>query len=214
MSDGFGFDPTNGVDPAEQQAADRLDASIDASIDRGTAVDPVVAALLAERRVDVPAPVLARVGAVVSTARPVRGQSLREQSPTAARARRHAQIAAAVLGFAFFNHATGQLFLGHWVARQTHGVYDAHSYVEGGVALLALAAVLATAVRRSRWLDVAALAGVPAGLAYAVHGAAEITGLTWGGLLHGSEGLAAVALFLTWWRARRYARPPDSEEET
>jgi hypothetical protein len=204
MSDGFGLEPTPSVDPAEQQAGDRLDASIEAR----TAVDPVVAALLAEGQADVPASVVARVGAVVAAARPV-------PRPTSAgaRARRHAQIAAAVLGFAFFNHATGQLFLGHWVARQTHGVYDAHSYVEGGVALLALAAVLATAVRRSRWLDVAALAGVPAGLAYAVHGAAEITGLTWGGLLHGSEGLAAAALCLTWWRARRYARAPDSEEE-
>jgi hypothetical protein len=188
MSDVFWPEPT----PEEQRQAAVLDDAIDGVLGGGgVALDPVLDRIAAAFHADVPARLAPRPTRVVW---------------------RPARIAAAVLAATLFSHAYGQLFLGHWVARQIHGTYDAHSYTEGGLAMLGLAVFVALAVWRPRWLTAAAAIAGPVGVGYAVHGASEITGLTWGGALHGSEGLAGLAVILLTWRARRYGRGPNGEE--
>jgi MFS family permease len=187
-------------DPDERVAAEELDRVVDDALAAGPApgVDPQTSAvlrLLADAHRDDPtAGTAARIGARMRRAEERRWLPGR--------------IAAAVLGAAFLAQGLGNLFAGRWVARHVDVPFDSHAFFEGGIALLALGAILFAAAFARRWLDLAVAAGVPAALALALHGAPEVDEFPAGGVLHLTQGVAALALLVLWWRARRYVLPP------
>jgi hypothetical protein len=119
------------------------------------------------------------------------------------RASRPPRMAACALAAAFLVQATGSLLFGPWVAAGLRVPFDGHALFESGVAVLALAGVLLAGALARRWLDVAAAAGVPVGLAFAVHGLPELAVFPAGAALHLAQGAVAVALGALWWRWRR-----------
>lgn len=118
-----------------------------------------------------------------------------------------ARVAAAILGLLFLGQGMGNLLFGDWVARGLEVPFDSHAFVEGGILLLALGGVVLAGALARRCLDLAVAAGAPVGLAFAVHGWSELAEFPAGGVLHVSQGAAAVALAVAWWRARRYVFP-------
>jgi hypothetical protein len=172
-----------------------LDRAVDDAL-AGTSSsdDPLLRALVDAHRSEPPAPLAARVAAAVR-----RGER-RRWLP--------AQAAAAVLASTFLIEGMGNLFFGRSVTRHLDAPFDAHTLFEGGVAFLALAAVLIAAAFAKRWLDLAVATGAPVGLALAIHGWSELSEFPGGGVLHLSQGLAAVALAVCWLQASRYVLPP------
>ena len=122
------------------------------------------------------------------------------------------RLAAFLLGSVFTFEALGDLVRGRWLADNLNVGYDAHASFEGGVVFLALAAVMVVAAMRPAWIDAAALAGVPAGLVLAAHGIPEFREFPEGGVVHATQGVAALAFGVTWWLwHRRYAGRPRDE---
>ena len=93
------------------------------------------------------------------------------------------------------------LLAGDWVARRLDVPFDSHTALEAGILLVALGGVALAGALVRQWLDLAVVAGVPVGLAFAVGGASELAEFPAGGVLHLSQGVAAVALAVLWWRA-------------
>jgi hypothetical protein len=127
------------------------------------------------------------------------------------RLRRAVRVAAAALGLLFVAQGLGGLVAGRWVARNLDVAFDSHAFVEGGIVLLALGAVMVAGALERRWLDLAVLAGTPVGIAFAAHGASELAEFPAGGVLHLSQGVAAVTLAALWWRTRRYGFAPRAK---
>jgi hypothetical protein len=127
------------------------------------------------------------------------------------RHRRAVRVAAAALGLLFVAQGLGSLVAGSWVARNLDVGFDSHAFVEGGIVLLALGVVMVAGALERRWLDLAVLAGAPVGIAFAAHGASELAEFPAGGVLHLSQGVAAVALAALWWRTRRYGFAPRAK---
>ena len=177
-------------------AADILDGVIDAALTEGRSVDPVVDGLALAFAADLPAGLAARV--------------LGRGSPVWWPAR----IAAAVLASTLLGSGITSIFFGHWLARTVGNLYAPHIYREGGLAFLAIGAVVGWAALRPRWLDVAVVVGTPLGVLLGINGANELIHLHAGALDHGPQLLSALALAWFWYRARRYPRGASSEEET
>jgi hypothetical protein len=183
-------------DRAELAAAQRLNEAVDEALAGRTTpdVDPSTGALVRmlvdAGRAEPPAALAARVASTVRRAE--------------RRLWRPAQLAAAALGFAFLFQGIGSLTSGRWVARHLDTPFDAHTFFEGGVVLLALGGVLLAAAVARRWIDLAVAAGVPVGVAFAIHGLPELSEFPAGGALHLTQGVFALALGLLWWRARSY----------
>jgi hypothetical protein len=114
----------------------------------------------------------------------------------------HAQAAAAVLAVLLLAQGLSNLLAGDWVARRLDVPFDSHTAFEAGILLVALGGVVLAGAFVRHWLDLAVVAGVPVGLAFAVGGASELAEFPAGGVLHLSQGVAAVALAMLWWRAR------------
>jgi hypothetical protein len=186
----------------EFAASLRLDRAVDDVLEGGTpsGLDPDTGAVverLAHGHRTVPPPGLVhRVAA----------QLRRER-----RSRRAVQIAAAMLGLLFLGQGLGNLLAGRWVARNLGVAFDSHAFVEGGIVLLALGLVMVAGALERRWLDLAVLAGTPVGIAFAAHGASELAEFPAGGVLHLSQGIAAVVLAALWWRTRRYVLAPRAK---
>src|SRR5215471_16563599 len=188
---------TDGFDSSEAGAALQLDRAIESVASGGEApgVDAqtraLIQALLVTRRTD-PAP------------------ALRERVRAALREAAHervwlpARLAAAVLALAFVGQGVGSLLFGRWLATNLHIVFDPHLLFESGVALLALGGVVMAGALTRRLVGVALAAGAPVGLAFAVYGLPELAEFPAGGVLHLSQGVAALALAVLWLRARRY----------
>jgi hypothetical protein len=178
----------------EHDAALRLDAAVDdvlsgmpPNIDAATA--SALERLAAAHRVDPPPALAGRIRA-------------------AERARwRPARLAAAALAMLFLGQGLSSLVSGRWVARNLDVPFDAHASFELGLLLFALGGVVLAGALARRWLDLAAAAGVPLGIAFAVSGLSELGEFPGGGVLHLSQGVAAIALAAFWWRARRYVLP-------
>lgn len=123
-----------------------------------------------------------------------------------------ARVAAAVLAAPFLAQGVGSLLWGRWVASNLHVAFDSHVFFESGVLLLALGGVVLAGALRRQWLDLAVVAGASVGLVFGVGGASELREFPAGGLLHLGQGLAAAALVVLWWRARRYGFPPSAKK--
>lgn len=119
-------------------------------------------------------------------------------------------IAVGVLGWVIFQHGMGNIVFPRWIADQTHGHYDAHSYREGAIAMVGVGLFMVFCAVRKRWLRPASAVGVPVGIGFGLHGAPEVTTTLAGFALHAAEGVTALALLFLWWR---YARRRPSEEE-
>jgi hypothetical protein len=190
------------LDPDELAAALRLDrAADDVLTGRGSAgLDPGTGAVverLARGHGAEPPPALARrVGTLL----------YREH-----RRRLAVRVAAAALGLLFIGQGLGNLFAGSWIARNLDVAFDSHTFVEGGIVLLALGMVMVAGALERRWLDLAVLAGTPVGIAFAVHGSPELAEFPAGGVLHLCQGVAAVTLGSLWWRTRRYVFAPGAK---
>jgi nitroreductase len=189
-------------DPDEVAASVRLDRAADDVLAGGAprdldAITGAVVERLVRGRAAEPPPALAdRVG----------GRLRRER-----RYRLAVRIAAVALALLFVAQGLGSLFAGSWVARNLDVAFDSHAFIEGGIVLVALGLVMLGGALERRWLDLAVIAGVPVGIAFAAHGASELAEFPAGGILHLSQGLAAVALGALWWRSRRYVFAPRAK---
>jgi len=193
MADAFDMDEVRG--------AEALDAEIDRVLGGAArlSTEPIVALLATAIRVDPP----------TALARRVRGEHARRE-----RVRwRPVQVAAAALATLLVSQGVGNLLNGEWIARGIGEDFSPHTLREGGFALIGLGLAVAAGVFRRSWLPVSVVAGVPVGLALGVNGTSEIGHFAAGALLHTTEAVAAIALVVTFWRARRYARGPDTEGE-
>jgi hypothetical protein len=186
----------------DEAAALRLDRAVDDVLAGGApsgvdaAMGAVLDRLVQAHRSEPPPALAARVAAIVR------------------RERRHwlrAQVAAAALAVLFLAQGLGNLLAGEWVARGLDVPFNSHSAIEAGILLLALGGVVLAGALERRWLDLAVLAGAPVGLAFAVHGSSELAEFPAGGVLHFSQGVAAVTLALLWWRVRRYVFAPAAK---
>jgi ABC-type amino acid transport system permease subunit len=121
------------------------------------------------------------------------------------------RVAAATLGLLFVAQGLGSLLAGSWVARNLDVPFDSHAFVEGGTVLVALGIVMLGGALERRWIDLAAIAGIPVGIALAAHGAPELAEFPAGGILHLSQGVAALVLGALWWRTRRYVFAPRAK---
>ena len=121
---------------------------------------------------------------------------------------------AAALGAVFVVNGGGNIFLGRWVARNLDAPYDPHVWREGGLALLALGALLLLAALRPRLLSAAALVACPVAAFYGVTGVGEVDDFLNGAVLHLSQGVLGIALAVGWFWARRYVSVPPNEGET
>jgi hypothetical protein len=187
---------TERFDPTDVAAALLLDRAVDDALAGRVAsnVDAATGAALrrlVEAHEGEPPPALAaQIGAAVRRA------EQRRWLPV--------QVAAAVLACLLLGQGLGDLFNAEWVARNLGVAFDSHAYFEGGVVLLSLGAVVMAGALARRWIDIAALAGAPVGVAFAINGFSELAEFPAGGVLHLSQGAAALALAVLWWRARRY----------
>jgi len=196
-------DAGNGFDPAELAAAETLDAAIEAALVGGRSDDPVIAGLLQTLAVDPPTRLASQVRRRIEAERDRRGPAWWP-----------ARMAAAV--FAAFLLASGvtPIFFGHWLARTVGNPYAPHVYREGGLAFIAVSAVMAGAALRPRWLDLAVVIGSPLGVLLGINGAGEVIHLRAGALDHVPETLSALALAYFWWQAKtRYPTGRSGEEE-
>lgn len=186
-------------DLEEVRAAEALDAEIERALDGevGPATEPLVALLAAAIRVQPPRALAGRIEA--------------EHANRERRRWRPVQVAAAALAALLLSQGIGNIANGEWVARGIGEDFSPHTMREGGFALIGLGLAVAAGVLRRRWLPVSAAAGVPVGVALGINGISEIGHFAAGAVLHTSEGIAALVLAATFWRARRYARGPDPE---
>ena len=186
-------------DTDDMRAAEALDAEIDRVLAGGASAgtEPLVALLATAIRVEPPVALAARIE--------------REEARRAARRWRPVQVAAAAMAALLLSQGLGNLFNGAWVARGIGEDFSPHTMREGGFALIGLGLVVAAGVLRRSWLPVSVAAGAPVGVALGLHGTSEIGQFAAGALLHSAEGIAAIALVVTWWRVRRYARGPEPE---
>ena len=189
-------------DLEEVRAAEALDEEIGRALggDVGPATDRVVTLLAAAIRAEPPRRLAVRVD--------------REHAARERRRWRPVQVAAAALAALLLSQGIGNLASGEWVARGIGEDFSPHTMREGGFALIGLGLAVAAGVLRRRWLPVSAAAGVPVGVALGINGISEIGHFAAGALLHTSEGVAALVLAATFWRAHRYARRPTPEEGT
>lgn len=187
---------------ANLDAADALELAIDSAQHGATLDDDVVTGLLATFSVPVPPDLRTRV-------RHRAGVEDQRHSRNWLPAR----VAAATLAWFYFASGMTNIFLGHWLARAVHNAYAPHVYREGGLAFLAVAALVGWAALRPRWLDAAVAVGSPLGVLVAINGAGEIAHLRVGALDHVPELAGALALAFFWWRARRRYQTPGSSEE-
>jgi hypothetical protein len=184
---------TEQFDRDELAAALQLDRAVDDALAGGAPSDvdaatgAVLYRLVEAHRSEPPPALSARVEAIVGRER---------------RRWLHAQVAAAVLAVLFLAQGISNLLAGDWVARRLEVPFDSHAAFEAGILLLTLGGVVLAGALVPRWLDLAVLAGAPVGLAFAVHGASELAEFPAGGVLHLSQGVAAITLALLWWRAR------------
>jgi hypothetical protein len=181
-------------DPAQIAAAERLDADIDAVLAGRVSprMEPPLLWLATAVRPSAPPSLTARVGRSVRAA--------------VARIWRPAQIAAAALASLLAAHALGNFVRGAWVAESLGEAHSPHASIESGLALLAVAVVVAAGLFRSDWLTASVVAGVPLGLVLGIQGVREIGEFAWGAALHLTEAALAIALLVLWWRARRVLR--------
>ena len=189
-------------DPVEVAAAEDLDAVIDAALVGVPSGDPVINRLVDAYAEAAPPWLAERVHrrAVVDDTR-------------RARAWWPARIAAAVLALFLLGSGVTDIFFGQWLADAVRNPYAPHIYREGGLAFLAVGAVVAWAAVRPRWLEVAVMVGSPLGVLLAVNGAGEIIHLRTGALDHVPQLVSAVALAYFWWRARLRYRTDRTDEE-
>jgi hypothetical protein len=187
-------------DMEEVRAAEALDVEIDRLLSGGGGLtaDPVVALLAAAIRVEPPRALAARIE--------------REEERREIRRWRPVQVAAAAMAALLISQGIGNLVSGAWIARGIGEDFSPHTMREGGFALIAVGIAVAAGVFRRSWLPVSVAAGVPVGIALGINGTSEIGHFAAGALLHTSEGLVAIGLAVTFWRAR-YARGPDDEGE-
>ena len=185
-------------DADEVRAAEALDVEIDRVLAgrSGPATEPEVTWLATAIRVEPPPTLAARIE--------------HEHARREAARWRPVQVAAAALGALLLSQGIGNLVNGEWVARGIGEGFSPHTMREGGFALIGLGVAVAAGVFRRSWLPVSVGAGVPVGVALGINGISEIGHFAAGALLHTSEGLAAIALGILWWRAR-YARGLDDE---
>jgi hypothetical protein len=108
-------------------------------------------------------------------------------------------------------HGIGNIWNHDWVADNIHEGHSPHAYIEGGVAILAVTVLLGAAVLTYRALPYAVASAAPLGLVYGIRGFDEIGKFTAGAVLHIGQGVLGVALFATWWWARRYGSRSDDE---
>ncbi len=188
-------DPT----PAEHAAADRLDEVIDAVLaGRGApGTDATVLWLATSTRPEPPAALHRRVQ--------------RRVEALEARRWRPAQLVAAMFAAVLATNGLGNIWNHNWVAENIDEPPSPHAFIEGGLALLAVAIVLAAALFTYRALPYAVAAGAPLGVAYGVRGVGEIGEFAGGAVLHISQGVLGLALLVLWWRARRYGSGADDE---
>jgi hypothetical protein len=186
-------------DLAEVRAAEALDADIERALrgSVGAGTEPMVALLATAIRVEPPAGLAARVE---------REHAHREQQRW-----RPVQVAAAALAALLLSQGIGNIVNGEWVARGIGEDFSPHTMREGGFALIGLGLAVAAGVLRRRWLPVSTAAGVPVGVALGINGISEFGHFAAGAALHTSEGVVALVLAVTFWRAHRYARGPDHE---
>jgi hypothetical protein len=186
-------------DLEEVRAAEALDAEIDRVLSGAAtrSTEPVVALLATAIRVEPPSGLAVRIE--------------REQARRETIRWRPVQLAAAALAALLLAQGVGNIANGEWVARGIGEDFSPHTMREGGFALIGLGLAVAAGVLRRRWLPVSAAAGVPVGVALGINGISEIGHFAAGALLHTSEGIAALVLAVTFWRAHRYARGPDPE---
>ena len=192
MADAFDMD--------EVRAAEALDAEIDRVLAGAASVttEPVVALLATAVRVEPPRALVARIE--------------REAERREIRRWRPVQVAAAAMAALLISQGLGNLVSGAWIARGIGEDFSPHTMREGGFALIAVGVAVAAGVFRRSWLPVSVAAGVPVGIALGINGTSEIGHFAAGALLHSTEGLVAIGLAVTFWRAR-YARGPDDEGE-
>ena len=183
----------------EVRAAEALDAEIERALTGAVSprTETVVALLATAIRVSPPA----------TLARRLEG----EHAGRERRRWRPVQVAAAALAALLLSQGLGNIVTGEWVARGIGEDFSPHTMREGGFALIGLGLAVAAGVLRRRWLPVSAAAGIPVGVALGISGLSEIGQFAAGAVLHTSEGVAALVLAVTLWRAHRYARRPDPE---
>jgi hypothetical protein len=185
----------------EQTEADQLDAVITSVLagQPGRGADPTVLWLAAAARVEPPASLHRRI------ARRLERQEVRRWRPT--------QLVAAVLASVLISNGLGNIWNHNWVAENIGEAASPHAFIEGGLALLAVAVVVSIAVFSYRALPYAVASATPLGLAYGVRGFGEIGEFTAGAVLHIGQGVLALALLVLWWRARRYGSAGADEGE-
>lgn len=192
-------------DPAEVAAAARLDddiAAVQAGSARPGSVDPDLVAMANAFRREPSASTYAAVERRVAEARP-RASRWRWSL---------AQVAAAVLGIVLVVHGVVNMVAGEWISTSLGEPHNQHAMIDGGLAFIAIGAAIAVASTRRRWLPVAVIVGVPLGLVMGGRGVHEIGVFAWGAVAHGSAGLAAIALLVTYLIAWRYSHRRGREE--
>ena len=192
-------------DPAEIAAAERVDddiAAVLAGSDRPGSVDPDLVVMANAFRREPSASTDAAVERRVA-----------ESGPRAAGRWRWsiAQVAAAVLGLVLVVHGVVDMVAGEWISTSLGEPYNQHAMIDGGLAFMAIGAAIAVASTRRRWLPVAVIVGVPLGLVMGGRGVHELGVFAWGAVAHGSVGLAAIVLLVTYLIAWRYGRPRQRE---
>jgi hypothetical protein len=185
--------------PDDQLDADLLDEAITAVLTGRVPADadPTLLWMAAAARPTPPAGLARRV------ARAVEREDARRWRPV--------QLAAALLGALFLFQGLGDIFRGEWIARGLGEAHSHHLYLEGGIALIAMAIVLAVGLFERRALQVGMAGGVPLGVAYGINGFTEIGQFAAGVALHLSELVVALGVLVLWWRARRYGRADPDE---
>jgi hypothetical protein len=188
------------TDAIERQRAEQLDRQITAVLSGrpSAATDREVLWLAAALRPDPPASLQRRVGAVVAAL------------PT--RSWRVLQLLAAGLAAVLAAQGLGNVIWGDWVAASLGEASSPHAFVEGGLALLAVAVAVGAGVFRREWMAASVAAGGPLGVVLGVRGIAEVGEFTGGAVLHLAEGFLGAALLVAWWRYRRYGHGVRGEE--
>ncbi|MCR8895804.1 hypothetical protein NWF34_02425 [Gordonia sp. GONU] len=194
------YDTGSPFDPAEVAAAERLDddiAAVLAGTARPGAVDPDLVLVANAFRRQPSASTYAAVEARIAYSRPRATGRWRWSI---------AQVAAAVLGLVLVVHGVVNMVAGEWISTSLGEPHNQHAMIDGGLAFMAIGAAIAVASTRRRWLPVAVIVGVPLGLIMGGRGVHEIGVFAWGAVAHGSVGLAAIVLLVTYLVAWRYSR--------
>lgn len=188
-------------DAVEVRAAEALDREVDSVLAgrSGPGTDPALLWLANAARPPAPGTLLTGVRRTVRAA--------------ADRAWRSVRVAAAALGALLAAHGLGNILNGAWVARGLGEDHSPHASLEGGLALLAVAAALAVGVLRPQRLGPGLAGAVPLGLVLGIQGVRELGTFGYGAALHLTEAALAVAAAVLWWRTRRDARALTNEQE-